>query len=385
MRLPVTWKGCGRPSARSAIASPSITSAERQRPRPLHDLRHPRGHVLQVPREHAHLVARLVHLDAGPVDLVLDSGRTRALERLGRRSARSGPASAGPVVRPRAGTVAAQGFRRLRARGPPAPPGPGEPRSMTARRTSTSGSSAARASASTTSDSSAPCRRSPRASPDEEAPAPQRLRRRTSASSLPAASAAEPAPATAAMASNAASTSRTVRVGSRRRQPAGRAAWPSRHRCAAASARPTETRPSRGLRRARQRAAPRAISSTLRRREDVDASSADVAARVGEQHAVSPVPRGRLGVDPADGPPRHDLGELRTTALLGSPGRRPGAPARGRAAPRPRPVSTSLHIHSGVTGQVDAAALVELGVGQAGAQGEDRDTRATQVLGDALA
>ncbi len=79
----VSWNGRGRPSGRSASASPSTTGLPHgQRPRPLHDLGHAGRHVLELPREDAHLVARAVDLEPRAVELVLERRLAEALERL---------------------------------------------------------------------------------------------------------------------------------------------------------------------------------------------------------------------------------------------------------------------------------------------------------------
>ena len=144
MRLAVTWNGSGRPSARSAIASPSSTAVSvGQRERRLDDLGHARGDVVERAREHAHVVAAPVHLHAHAVELELDRRRADPLERgvevvagggehrlhraqqLERDPAqtRPRPPSARPR-RPRRGRRAASapGGRRRAARRPPSPP-----------------------------------------------------------------------------------------------------------------------------------------------------------------------------------------------------------------------------------------------------------------------
>ena len=46
------------------------------------DLRHGRGHIVQAAAEHAHLAARLVRLDAGAIELVLERRATKRAERI---------------------------------------------------------------------------------------------------------------------------------------------------------------------------------------------------------------------------------------------------------------------------------------------------------------
>ena len=80
----VTWNGCGRPSGRSAIASPSRISSRAGSARDrLDDLGHGAGHVVELAREDAHLVAALVDLDARAVELPLERRLAEPRERLG--------------------------------------------------------------------------------------------------------------------------------------------------------------------------------------------------------------------------------------------------------------------------------------------------------------
>ena len=78
----VTWNECGEPSALSAIASPSrISESAGKRAHRLHDFGHPPGHLVQVARVAAHLVARLVDLHARAVELPLEGGRAEQRQR----------------------------------------------------------------------------------------------------------------------------------------------------------------------------------------------------------------------------------------------------------------------------------------------------------------
>jgi hypothetical protein len=71
------------------MVSPSSSSSRGSR-RPFHQLRDARGHVAQLAREDAHLVARLVELDARAVELVFEDGFAQALERFRRVLRRAG-------------------------------------------------------------------------------------------------------------------------------------------------------------------------------------------------------------------------------------------------------------------------------------------------------
>ena len=82
-RRMVTWKGCGPtvgPEGDGLALHHQL--AGRQRPCPLDDLGHARGDVLEMAREDPDLVARLVHLDARAVDLVLERGLAQPLQGL---------------------------------------------------------------------------------------------------------------------------------------------------------------------------------------------------------------------------------------------------------------------------------------------------------------
>ncbi len=168
-RLAVTWNGCGRPSARSAIASPSSTSAARPAARATacDDLGHARGDVVEAAGEDARRRRRrggpgprtpssFHSTAAGPVRCQrgLDVGAGRGEHRLQRR----GRPPAGRGERRRAARPAQ---RRRRRRGRRAASARGAPR-RAAR-------SAARATASTITPSSAPWRSSPMSSAREEA------------------------------------------------------------------------------------------------------------------------------------------------------------------------------------------------------------------------
>ena len=75
----VIWNGCGRPDASNAIASPSSTTRVRRQPaHRFDDFRNGRADLVQSARVNAHLVRRLVHLDARPVHFPLE--RRLALE-----------------------------------------------------------------------------------------------------------------------------------------------------------------------------------------------------------------------------------------------------------------------------------------------------------------
>ena len=87
-RLPkrdaVTWNGCGRPSGRRAIASPSSTRARHgERERGLDDLGHARGDVVERAGEDGDVVAVAVDLDPRAVELPLDRRRVDLRERRG--------------------------------------------------------------------------------------------------------------------------------------------------------------------------------------------------------------------------------------------------------------------------------------------------------------
>ena len=89
-RLIVSWNGCGRAVVLQRDRLPvEDDRLDRQREHRLDDLRHALGHVGEVPRERADLVAEPVHLDSRSVELPLDRGRRarpreRALEVLRR-------------------------------------------------------------------------------------------------------------------------------------------------------------------------------------------------------------------------------------------------------------------------------------------------------------
>ena len=81
-RLAVSWNGRGRPSGRSAIASPSrITerSGSARTASAISGMRSPIG--IERAREDAHVVAVAVHLDAHAVELPLDAASPSLLER----------------------------------------------------------------------------------------------------------------------------------------------------------------------------------------------------------------------------------------------------------------------------------------------------------------
>ena len=79
----MTWNGCGRPSGRSAITSPSSTThSSGQAPDRLDDLGHAVGDVREAARIGAHLVVPAVHLQARAVELPFDPRPADALERL---------------------------------------------------------------------------------------------------------------------------------------------------------------------------------------------------------------------------------------------------------------------------------------------------------------
>ena len=241
-RLAVTWNGSGRPSGRSAIASPSSTAvARRQRERRLDDLGHARGDVVEAAREDAHLVAAAVDLHARAVELPLDRRRAGPLERrvdvvaaARRASAASGGRPRSPTARERlarrsvsaarrhGAEVAAQHQRAphrvaRHARPPARPPRPSRPPSAPWRSSPSSSATRKRCSGSVAranSSASAVAARRLRARPAQRADAPRTPRRPRRASS----------------------------VGSRGRRAAGRAATPSRRRSGAGAARPTGRR-----------------------------------------------------------------------------------------------------------------------------------------------
>ena len=83
-RAAVTWNGCGRPPARSAITSPSSTAVRaREREGGFDHLGHAAGHVVERAREHGHVGAVAMDLHARAVELPLDRRRARAGERGG--------------------------------------------------------------------------------------------------------------------------------------------------------------------------------------------------------------------------------------------------------------------------------------------------------------
>ena len=94
-REPVTWNGSGRPSGRSAIASPSSTAAlTGNASAASNDLRHTRGHVVQATRVYAYVVVATVDLHACAVELPLHRGLPqppKCLVDVLRRSRQHGP------------------------------------------------------------------------------------------------------------------------------------------------------------------------------------------------------------------------------------------------------------------------------------------------------
>ena len=95
--------------------------SERERAHRLHDLGHAVGHVGEVPREDAHLVALAVHLQARAVELPLDGGLAEPLER-GRESV-AGCASIGWSGRSRVSRNSASPRCPRQRRGARPPPG----------------------------------------------------------------------------------------------------------------------------------------------------------------------------------------------------------------------------------------------------------------------
>ena len=212
----MTWNGCGRPSSRNAIASPSSTNdAAGSDEHGGHDLRQPRGHVVQRAREDPHRVAGAVDLDPRPVELPLDRGRPGLLQRgvhVRRRRGqhrRDRPPDLEPERRQRLRAALAQRGRRRPRPGPRAASAPAaRPRPAP---------TAALATASPTIAASAPCRRSPSISARRKA-CSDAVARASSAPSAARRAATDPAPLSADNASSAASTSATVSDGDGRRR-----------------------------------------------------------------------------------------------------------------------------------------------------------------------
>ena len=133
-RLPVSWNGRGRPSGRSAIASPSRTSSRTgSDERGLDHLGHPVGDLVQAAGPDRDVRAGAVHLHADAVQLPLDGRLPQPAERVldvgGRRGEHRlhGPADLQPE---RGQPRRALGQRRLARpdRPPRAASRPGVPR-----------------------------------------------------------------------------------------------------------------------------------------------------------------------------------------------------------------------------------------------------------------
>ena len=274
-RLMVCWKGAGarRRRARSPPRRGRRTSAGSATNR-LDDLGDAVGDVGEVSGERAHLVARAVNLDPGAVELPLHRGRPDARERVvdvsavcasigwtGRSTIEAEPASASApsVERGRGDRAEVAGEHA-------------------ARRTSPTGTRGAFATASTITPSRAPWRSSPRRSP---------TRNRCSSS--------------VARPNRPSSSSRRARLGARPREPGdprggrvdleqlesrrrrrgrrgARGARPSRRRSSPAAGTRTGRRPRRALRPGSRARGISASRATFASRDEVDATSADVAA-----------------------------------------------------------------------------------------------------------
>ncbi len=215
-RLPnrdaVTWKRCGRPSGRSAIASRvGDQVGDRQRQRGVDDLGQPRGDVVEAAGEDRDVVAGAVDLHARAVELGLEHrGAAEAVECVGDAGRGLGEHRAdGPAHLQ--GELLESGLRRRSARRPrrragrrrASPPGappprgcrrPGRRRRPSRRPAHPAAARRRAAAAGTSARSRWPRRRDPRA-----------VRRGAPAI---------PCPRRAPISLNAASTPRTVRVGS---------------------------------------------------------------------------------------------------------------------------------------------------------------------------
>ena len=208
-RLIVTWNGSGRPSSRSAIASPSSTSADTSSPcttSTISDARSVMSARLRV-KIRTSSPARCTWIRA-------PSSFHSTLARPNRSSA----ADTSSAVWASIGVIGCSGVSRKR----PSPSTPSRiaaaatlgrsPASIAARRTAAAGTPAAFATASAITPSSAPCRSSPRNSPTSRRRSGSVAREKRPSSSLRRA-ACEPGPAIDCRRDTAASTSSSSSVG----------------------------------------------------------------------------------------------------------------------------------------------------------------------------
>ncbi len=235
-RLIVSWKRRGRASSVSPIASPSSTNACAGNVRAAaDDLGQTVGDVVEVAREHAHVVAGAVHLDARAVELPLDRRGPGCGERVGdvlRRSRRASGAPAAALravlrrARPRRPRAHVRRSRRGRRRASPpgAPQRPARPRP--------------RAIASAITPASAPWRSSPMNRRAMKSASSAVARAEELGEHAPGAPPADPAPVVACTVLIAASRSESVSVGV--------AAGAAVARASRSVAQPTPIRPWRG-------------------------------------------------------------------------------------------------------------------------------------------
>ncbi len=87
-RDPVTWNGCGRHPVAGRSPHRPAPATRRRGPHRLDHLRDAVGDLVEGAREHAHLIAASVHLDAGAVQLPLERGRIDLRQRRGQIGSR---------------------------------------------------------------------------------------------------------------------------------------------------------------------------------------------------------------------------------------------------------------------------------------------------------
>ena len=208
-RLIVTWNGSGRPSSRSAIASPSSTSADTSSPCTTSTISEARS-VMS-----ARLRVKI--RTSSPARCTWIRAPSSFHSTLARPN-RSSAADTSSAVWASIGVIGCSGVSRK----PPSPSTPSRiaaaatlgrsPASIAARRTAAAGTPAAFATASAITPSSAPCRSSPRNSPTSRRRSGSVARERRPSSSLRRA-ACEPGPAIDCRRDTAASTSSSSSVG----------------------------------------------------------------------------------------------------------------------------------------------------------------------------
>ena len=223
----VSWNGIGRPSARSAISSPSNTAARTgswPRTATTSGIRPVISSSVRVnnrtPPEARCAWIRIpssFHSTAACTPAPTRESASEMLEALAASIGRTGR----PTSSPNAASAA------LPPASAAAATAPSEPRSIIARRTSATGTDAARATASVITPSSAPCRSSPESNPTRKRCSSAVARPNSSPTSALRA-AAEPFPLTAPIAENPASTSLSESAGTAAAgNPARRAAQPT--------------------------------------------------------------------------------------------------------------------------------------------------------------